>query len=625
MLPQARATCASTPPRPPPRRPGSAPASAAGPTPAPARPSGTPAADLVGPGHALHRRRRGRPRRRGRAGRPARVRRAPDPAAAARRGRRRARSPSPAPSGPRPARVLIETTDLPFADVAFARRLLQRPPVQRHRARGVRDARPTRAARPRAGGATGGRAAGAGAHHAAAAVPRSRSTPKACSVTWPPPRVPGVEEYVVGTATYRRTLRLPHGPAIVELTPQPDHVRCRLRLADLRDLTAGGRPLPAAARPRRRPRRRRRALAHDAALAPLVAKAPGRRVPRTVDGAELALRAVLGQQVSTAARPHATRPAWSRVAATPLADPTGGLTALLPRAVAACADGRPGRAGAARAPRRAAAPLAPPSLARRPVDLDAGADRDDGPRRALALPGIGPWTAATIAMRRPRRSRRLPSPATSASCAPAARVLGLAHRDALARAERWRPWRSYAIQYLWAATDHPMPSTGCPEEHHAPADRDHPSTARSAPLTLVADDDAVSHVRTSIAPFTADRDRAAGRAAFAEAAASSTVLRRRAHDFDLPLAPGGTAFQQAVWRRCARSLTARRQLRRDRPRGRAAHRPSRAVGAANGRNPIAIVVPCHRVIGADGSLTGYGGGIGRKQWLLAHEGTRLTA
>ena len=47
---------------------------------------------------------------------------------------------------------------------------------------------------------------------------------------------------------------------------------------------------------------------------------------------------------------------------------------------------------------------------------------------------------------------------------------------------------------------------------------------------------------------------------------------------------------------------------------------SRAVGLANGRNPIAIIVPCHRVIGADGSLTGFGGGIERKEWLLSHEG-----
>ena len=52
---------------------------------------------------------------------------------------------------------------------------------------------------------------------------------------------------------------------------------------------------------------------------------------------------------------------------------------------------------------------------------------------------------------------------------------------------------------------------------------------------------------------------------------------------------------------------------------------SRAVGLANGRNPISVVVPCHRVIGASGDLTGYGGGLDRKRWLLAHESARTTA
>lgn len=90
--------------------------------------------------------------------------------------------------------------------------------------------------------------------------------------------------------------------------------------------------------------------------------------------------------------------------------------------------------------------------------------------------------------------------------------------------------------------------------------------------------------------------------------------------FDLPLKPAGTAFQQRVW-----------QALGDIPFGHTESygalagrigRPtaSRAVGMANGRNPISIIIPCHRVIGADGSLTGYGGGIERKRWLLTHEG-----
>jgi len=90
--------------------------------------------------------------------------------------------------------------------------------------------------------------------------------------------------------------------------------------------------------------------------------------------------------------------------------------------------------------------------------------------------------------------------------------------------------------------------------------------------------------------------------------------------FDLPLAAAGTPFQERVW-------TALRAI----PFGHTTSygelaarigepKASRAVGAANGRNPIPIIVPCHRVIGARGDLTGFGGGVERKRWLLEHEG-----
>jgi methylated-DNA-[protein]-cysteine S-methyltransferase len=93
----------------------------------------------------------------------------------------------------------------------------------------------------------------------------------------------------------------------------------------------------------------------------------------------------------------------------------------------------------------------------------------------------------------------------------------------------------------------------------------------------------------------------------------------RRRDFDLPLAPVGTDFQTSVWS-ALRAIPfgetcSYTQLAVDLGRPRA----SRAVGAANGRNPIPIVVPCHRVIGHDGSLTGYAGGLAAKRWLLAHE------
>lgn len=88
----------------------------------------------------------------------------------------------------------------------------------------------------------------------------------------------------------------------------------------------------------------------------------------------------------------------------------------------------------------------------------------------------------------------------------------------------------------------------------------------------------------------------------------------------IPWTIGGTAFQRQVWHALAEiplgeaTTYARLAARIGRPTA------VRAVGLANGANPIAIVVPCHRVIGADGSLTGYGGGIARKRWLLKHEG-----
>lgn len=91
------------------------------------------------------------------------------------------------------------------------------------------------------------------------------------------------------------------------------------------------------------------------------------------------------------------------------------------------------------------------------------------------------------------------------------------------------------------------------------------------------------------------------------------------HTFELPLAPTGTRFQKTVWRALeaipyGEAISYGELARRIGKPGAA-----RAVGLANGRNPISIIVPCHRVIGADGSLTGYGGGIERKRWLLGHE------
>lgn len=269
--------------------------------------------------------------------------------------------------------------------------------------------------------------------------------------------VPGVEEWRDGA--YRRTLRLPRGTGVLSLSPTPEHMHCRLALTDLRDLSV------AIARTRRLldldadPVAVDAALADDPALAPLVAKAPGRRVPRTVDEAELALRAVLGQQVSTAAaRTHAGR----LVAALgePVTDAAGGLSRLFPTA-AAVADTDPDTLALPRARRETVLRLAR-ALAAGDIDLNPGADRDRARAELAALPGIGAWTVETVAM------RALGDPdaflPTDLGVVAAARALGLPTGVGLqVRSGRWRPWRAYAVQHLWAVGEHAINRLPAPQ------------------------------------------------------------------------------------------------------------------------------------------------------------------
>jgi len=93
----------------------------------------------------------------------------------------------------------------------------------------------------------------------------------------------------------------------------------------------------------------------------------------------------------------------------------------------------------------------------------------------------------------------------------------------------------------------------------------------------------------------------------------------RRQTFDIPLAPNGTEFQRSVWHALTRIPFGKTISYGELARRLGKEAAVRAVGAANGRNPIPVIVPCHRVIGSDGSLTGFGGGLPRKKWLLQHE------
>lgn len=149
-------------------------------------------------------------------------------------------------------------------------------------------------------------------------------------------------------------------------------------------------------------------------------------------------------------------------------------------------------------------------------------------------------------------------------------------------------------------------------------------------LTLTANDDGITgilfetnrHAKPRLDEWTrADRseDRPATIALSAVRSQLDEYFRGERRDFDLPLAPRGTEFQRRVWNALREIPFGRTVSYIDIARRLGDPAAVRAVGAANGRNPIPIVVPCHRVIGADGSLVGFGGGMERKRWLLAHE------
>ena len=341
------------------------------------------------------------------------------------------------------ARLLIETTELPMGDVAFAAGFAS--------IRTFNDTvREVFALSPSELRQRAGRSRDALAGSLSLRLPfRAPLQPDSLFGHLAATAVPGVEEWRAGA--YRRTLRLPHGHGIVALRPGPDYVACQLWLSDLRDLAS------AISRCRRLldldadPVATGDLLSADAALAPLVRKAPGRRVPRTTDADEFALRAVLGQQVSTAAaRTHARRLAAAFGEA--VEDPAGGLSRLFPQpATLAAAD--PAALAMPRSRRESFAALAR-ALAGERIDLSVGGDWHEARARLTMLPGIGPWTVETIAMRALGDPDAFP--ATDLGVRGGARELSLPDTPAAltGRAAAWRPWRSYAVQYLWATTDH---------------------------------------------------------------------------------------------------------------------------------------------------------------------------
>ncbi len=258
--------------------------------------------------------------------------------------------------------------------------------------------------------------------------------------------VPGVEAVTDGV--YCRSLRLQHGSGVVALRTGADDVEATFWLDDSRDLDG------AVAACRRLldldtdPKPIVDALGGDELIGAIVRAAPGRRVPGVVEPNELAIRAVLGQQVSLAGAATLAGRLVKKYGE-PIEQPVGAVTHLFPSA-AALARADPEQLAMPWSRRRALIGLAT-AIADGEVVLDTDyLDTAEIQLRLLALPGIGPWTVAYIAMRALRDADAfMPTD------------LGVRHglerlgRDgspagASAVAEGWRPYRAYATQHLWA-------------------------------------------------------------------------------------------------------------------------------------------------------------------------------
>ena len=359
----------------------------------------------------------------------------------------------------RTARILVETTTLPMGDITFAAGFTS---IRQFNATmlEVYDTAPSvlreRAARRRDRGKGPADAAG----------------PALClRLPFRPPidltrvfgylgarAVPGVE--VVTATEYGRTISLPNGPGVARLriVPGQNWVECSLVLADLRDVSA------AVQRCRRLldldadPMAISGYLAADPVIGPLALACPGRRSVGAVDGDEIALRAVLGQQVSVAAaRRLAGRLTALHGGPLPAASAGGGrcedgaLTHVFP-SVATIAGLDPETLPMPRSRGRALVGLAG-ALASGAVSLHPGADREETTARLLALPGIGPWTAGYIGMR--ALSDPDAFPPGDAGVLRALRLLGHGGEPGAdaAAAQAWRPWRSYAVHHLWATLE----------------------------------------------------------------------------------------------------------------------------------------------------------------------------
>ena len=375
-------------------------------------------------------------------------------------------------------------------------------------------------------------------------------------------------------------------------------------------------------------------LSLDKNLGALVAKRHGLRAPGGWDGFELAVRAVLGQQVSVQAARilagklvavHGTR--MTANAGRPHA-----LTHIFPMAkqLAGCNE-----LGVGMPKSRAEALKAMAHASIRDPDLFKPAgDVDQAIARLTAVPGIGGWTAQYVALRVMREMDAFPASDISLLRG-AAKVFEQVMTPAglTKRAEAWRPWRAYAAQHLCGSRQEPLartkptssPNKSCKAEKAIFVSLYYRFfTSPVGKLKLVAGETGLIAIlwendpprRVQLEDLVEDEKQCI----LVETARQlKEYFAGRLSVFSVSLDMRGTSFQKDVWRALQQIPFGGTSSYGEIARLLGRPTASRAVGAANGRNPISIIVPCHRVVGSSGKLTGFAGGLQVKAHLLKVE------
>ncbi len=417
--------------------------------------------------------------------------------------------------------------------------------------------------------------------------------------------IPGVEH--VDQHEYTRSVCIDGVVGAVSVRPHPTRSALVARVSP--SLTS--KLMPVAQRLRAlfdldaRPQQIAAHLRRDALLAPLVKRYRGLRIAGAFSGFETAVRVILGQQVSVAAATTLSGRLAERFGAAsglervarifPEAEVLAGARVAQVRAV-----------GVTEARARTIVALSR-AVASGRIDLAHG-EPEQLVAELLELPGIGPWSAHAIALRALSWPDAFPGGdlvlrralgADNARARGAARgglgSLACLRRDALVARERRR--RNMMLSHTVVRT--PI-----------------------GDVKLVANDRALVAVVLPGQQKPFDSVAAEGHAVLKRAAEElqEYFAGRRDH-FDVELEPRGTPFQRRVWAELAKIPFGERRSYGQLAAALGKPGAARAVGRANATNPIAILLPCHRVIGADGSLTGFAGGLGAKRWLLAHEGS----